>query len=110
MKCNFKIWICNNEGEKTFGEGPYLILKGIQEMGSLRKAAMSMDMAYTKALKIIKRAEKNMGYKLTERTIGGQGGGGSKLTDNATVLMERYEELSEISKRESQKFYEKHKD
>ena len=38
---------------------------------------MSMGMAYTKALAIMRRAEKNLGFPLTARRIGGKGGGGS---------------------------------
>ena len=42
------------------------------ETGSLRAAAMSMGMAYTKALAIMRRAEKNLGFPLTARRIGGK--------------------------------------
>ena len=42
-----------------------------------------MGMAYTKALAIMRRAEKNLGFPLTARRIGGKGGGGSVLTPKA---------------------------
>ena len=57
MKAVTKIIFFDEEGEKFFGEGPARLLRSIAEKGSLRAAAMSMEMAYTKALTIIKNAE-----------------------------------------------------
>ena len=57
MKAVTKITFLNDNGEKFFGEGPARLLRGIEEKGSLRASAMSMDMAYTKALKLMKQAE-----------------------------------------------------
>ena len=42
-----------------------------------------MQMAYTKALGLVRHAEQVLGFALTERKIGGKGGGGSVLTDEA---------------------------
>ena len=42
-----------------------------------------MEMAYTKALHLLRRAEAVLGFAFTRRTIGGRGGGGSVLTDEA---------------------------
>ena len=50
-----------------------------------------MGMAYTKALHLMKRAEKNLGFSLTARTIGGKGGGGSVLTPEAKEFLHDYE-------------------
>lgn len=57
MKLKFGIYFCDDEGEKFFGEGPYQLLRGIDELGSLRASAKRMGMAYTKAFGILKRAE-----------------------------------------------------
>ena len=57
MKAVTKITFLDDNNEKFFGEGPARLLHGVEECGSLRAAAMSMDMAYTKALKLIKNAE-----------------------------------------------------
>lgn len=59
---------------------PCRLLHAIEETGSLRAASASMNMAYTKALSMIKRAEKALNFPLTEKNIGGRGGGGSRLT------------------------------
>ena len=50
-----------------------------------------MGMAYTKASRMVKTAEASFGFPLTERTIGGVGGGGSRLTTEPRDLLDRYE-------------------
>lgn len=42
-------------GEKCFGPGMAQLLRKVQELHSLRAAAMSMNMAYSKAWTITKR-------------------------------------------------------
>ena len=37
----------------------------IEETGSLRSASISMGLAYTKALRMINKAEKELGFSLT---------------------------------------------
>lgn len=91
MKIRMELRFCTDEGERFFGEGPYRLLVGIEELGSLRAAAKRMGMAYTKAFAILKRAEAEFGFALTRRTIGGKGGGSSSLTDDAKELIKRYE-------------------
>ena len=91
MKVVTKIIFFDDQGEKFFGEGPARLLRGIAEKGSLRAAALSMEMAYTKALTIIKNAEKALGFPLLIRSTGGKSGGGSKLTDQGKEWLERYE-------------------
>lgn len=91
MHATTRIVLRDDQGEKFFGEGPCRVLKGIERTGSLRAAAMEMDMAYTKALRLVERAEQVLGFPLTERTIGGKGGGGSRLTPLAKEFIEKYE-------------------
>ena len=91
MKAITKITFVDDQGNKFFGEGPARLLRGIEEKGSLRAAALSMEMAYTKALTIIKNAEQALGFPLLIRSTGGKSGGGSKLTDEGKEWLERYE-------------------
>lgn len=46
MKVAHKVWL-DNEG-KAFGEGPYQLLKRIEERGSLQQATTDMKMSYRK--------------------------------------------------------------
>lgn len=91
MKPMIRVVLCDENGERFFGEGPCRLLHQIEETGSLRAAAQAMGLSYSKALRIVKRAEKELGFALTCKTIGGRGGGGSTLTDEARDFLERYE-------------------
>ena len=91
MKAVTKIIFQDDNGEKFFGEGPARLLRGIEEKGSLRAAALSMGMAYTKALSLIKHAETALGVPLVIRTTGGKSGGGSTLTKEGKEWLSKYE-------------------
>ena len=80
-------------------------MRGIEETGSLRGAAMSMGMAYTKALKLIGNAEKALGFKLTERATGGKDGGGSRITPEGKEWLTRYETYRDACKAANAKLY-----
>ena len=105
MKAVTKIIFLDNNGEKFFGEGPARLLRGIEETGSLRSSAMSMNMAYTKALKLIKNAETALGFPLTTRTTGGRSGGGSTLTDKGREWLEKYESYRDACIAADRKLY-----
>ena len=91
MKASTKLTFLNDQNEKFFGEGPCRLLRMVEKTGSLNAAAASMDMAYTKAMKMLKNAEAALGFALTTRAIGGKNGGGSQLTFEGRLWLERYE-------------------
>ena len=91
MRAVTRITFLDDNNEKFFGEGPARLLRGIEATGSLRAAAMSMEMAYTKALKLIRNAEAAVGVPLITRSTGGKDGGGSHLTKEGKELLRRYE-------------------
>lgn len=105
VKAVTKIIFVDDTGEKFFGEGPARLLRGIEDKGSLRAAALSMEMAYTKALTIIQHAEKTLGFSLVIRTTGGKAGGGSKLTKEGKEWLERYEEYRDACVQANSKLY-----
>jgi molybdate transport system regulatory protein len=94
MKLTYIIWLERNAG-RAFGEGPYLLLKGVEATGSPSEAAAGMGMAYSKARRVMGCCEQNLGFALTSRKIGGVSGGGSEVTAEATVIMKKYEALRE---------------
>lgn len=105
MKAVTKIFFLDEEGNKFFGEGPCRLLQGIKETGSLHATAIEMGMAYTKAVRLIKTAEKSLGFPLTVRSIGGKTGGGSVLTPEAELWLSKYLAYKEACIRENQKLY-----
>lgn len=91
MHAQTKITLIADDGEKFFGAGPCQLLKGVEQTGSLYQAAMQMEMSYSKAIRILKRAEEVIGFPLTSRAVGGVSGGGSWLTAQGREWTERYE-------------------
>lgn len=80
-----------DDNQRCFGPGIATLLTRVREHRSLRAAAASMEMAYSKAWRIIRTAEEVFGCKLLDSTIGGQHGGGATLTPQAVQLLEAYE-------------------
>ena len=91
MKPVTKIIFTDDNGIKFFGEGPLRLLRCVERTGSLRAAAMEMEMAYSKATRLLRQAEHNLGFPLTTRSAGGKDGGGSRLTPEGKQWLEQYE-------------------
>ncbi|MBC8146632.1 MAG: LysR family transcriptional regulator [Bacteroidetes bacterium] len=89
----YKMWLSAVSGEGILGDGKYRLLRTIEEKGSLKAAADTLGMSYRKAWGDIKKAEKLLGYDLTDKHRGGKDGGKSILTDKAKNLLEAYDAL-----------------
>ena len=74
-KLTAKIRIHLFKNDKCFGPGICSLLEEVDKCGSLRKAAIDMNMSYSKAWKIVKQCEENLGFKLLISTTGGKSGG-----------------------------------
>lgn len=81
--------------DKCFGPGIAALLRRVDKYHSLRSAAASMGMAYSKAWTILKSCERHLGFKLVNSTIGGKNGGGATLTENAKKMLSAYDEYFE---------------
>ncbi|NNG65917.1 LysR family transcriptional regulator [Caldanaerobacter subterraneus] len=85
-----------------------MLLKKVKLLGSLNKAARELNMSYSKAWLIIKRAEKALDCNLLDTKIGGKEGGGSFLTEKGELLLNAYEIFSEEAEKVLQELYKKH--
>lgn len=77
--------------DKCFGPGVAELLRRVREQQSLRAAALSMQMAYSKAWTVIRTAERSLGCKLLLSTTGGRHGGGATLSPEAEKILTAYE-------------------
>lgn len=77
--------------QKCFGPGVAELLRRVEERHSLRAAAQSMKMAYSKAWTVLHTAEDGLGFKLLDLKAGGQHGGGANLTDEGRDMLAAYE-------------------
>ncbi len=85
-----KIWF-EHGGDYILGPGVVRLIRRVIEMGSLKKAAESLNMPYRGAWGRVKKAEKALGFPLLEGTSDRQQG--MKATPEALTLMESYDEL-----------------
>ncbi len=90
LKLKLTARLYTDDHDHCFGPGIATLLERVQEHHSLRSAAASMGMAYSKAWRIIRTAEEVFGCKMLDSTIGGKGGGGAHLTPEALRLLEAY--------------------
>lgn len=90
LQLKLSIRLFTDDNQRCFGPGVATLLERVQEHHSLRSAAASMEMAYSKAWRIIRTAEETFGFKLLTSTIGGQHGGGAILTKEAQQLLTAY--------------------
>ena len=105
MKPAIHAYLCDDTGHRFFGNGPMRLLQLIGETGSLRGAAQQMGLSYSKALAIVKRAEAELGFALTEKTIGGRGGGVSRLTPEAETFLHKYEVYRDACSQANREIY-----
>jgi molybdate transport system regulatory protein len=112
MRLMYKIWL--DYRGRAFGDGPARLLSGVEQWGSLRKAAQELGMSYNKAWRILHAAEERLGFALLDRSVGGSLGGGSQLTPEARDLMTRYRavaaEAAEVLEAAFQRHFEDWKD
>ena len=97
-----------SKNEKFFGPGIVSLLHLIEELGSIQSACKEMKMSYSKAWSIIKRMEKELGFKVLETKAGGLGGGLSVLTDDTKDFLERYDKMSKELDDLSNKLFKKY--
>ena len=73
----------------TFGYGCVLLLEGVEEEHSLNRAAKRLGMAYSKAWRLVKEAEGQLGVTLLDR----DGARGSTLTPAGQQALDGYRTL-----------------
>lgn len=84
-----RIWL-EARGEPVFGPGMLRLLVFTAQLGSLNKAAAKLTMSYSKAQRMLHKAEEQLGLRLLERRIGGVAGGGSALTPDGERLVAEF--------------------
>ena len=106
MRLMYKLWL--DYGGRAFGDGPARLLNGVEEWGSLRKAAQELGMSYNKAWRILHAAEERLGFALLDRSVGGSLGGGSHLTPGARDLTARYRAVQAEAAEALEATFQKH--
>ncbi|GAA4884757.1 winged helix-turn-helix domain-containing protein [Flaviramulus aquimarinus] len=92
-KIKSRIWI-ESDDNVLLGEGRVTLLKAIDKMGSLSKAAKSLNISYKKAWQLLDSVNKSAKKPVTINTIGGKGGGGAELTEYGKSLVKAFDEIN----------------
>lgn len=76
-----------DDNDASFGSGLIALLRGVEETGSLNRAAKGMHMAYSKAWKLMNSSEAQLGCTLIDR----DGARGSTLTAEGRALLAAFD-------------------
>jgi molybdate transport system regulatory protein len=90
VELKYKVWLEKN-GEVLVGNGKVGLLKMIDEVGSIQKAAEMNGMSYRHAWGMIRKIENRSGFKFVETQVGGKEGGSAKLTAQARGFLKQYD-------------------
>ena len=90
MEIKYKVWL-EKEGEVVAGNGKVDLLKMIDELGSIQKAAEKNGMSYRHAWGMIRKIEKRSGFKVVKTQVGGKDGGSAKLTPQGKGFLKQYD-------------------
>lgn len=94
--------------ERFFGPGVAELMIKIQHLGSIQAACKEMHMSYTKAWKILKRAEKELGFSILNTSNGGTNGGKSELTPQGLHFLTAYCQMEEELKTQGKELFFKY--
>ena len=86
MKLEGQVWF-SHQGRPLAGQYRIELLVCISETGSISKAASAAGMSYKTAWDAVDAMNKASGSPLVERSVGGRGGGGTRLTGAGEQLV-----------------------
>ncbi|MGZ5208927.1 MAG: TOBE domain-containing protein [Sulfuricurvum sp.] len=105
MKIDGRFWL-TKENQSFLGAGRIELLERIDQTGSINAAAKEMKMSYKAAWERINGMNLLADQPLIERTTGGRGGGGTKLTPYARELIATFHRFNELHRQFIDRFAE----
>jgi molybdate transport system regulatory protein len=69
------------------------LLEKIETHSSIKKATVAMGMSYTKALRIIRTVEEELGFPVVISEKGGNNRGITKLTEKGKQVLSAFQEI-----------------
>ena len=96
MKANGRIWIEAEDGTPLLGYGRIELLEKIHELGSIRKAALSMEMSYQQAWNLVNQMNTASKLPLVISHKGGVGGGKAILTESGLIYMSTFKNFNDF--------------
>ena len=79
------------------GHGKIDLLEQIAALGSISAAGRALGMSYRRAWELVEETNQIFGAAITERQVGGKGGGGATLTPLGLALVSRYRAIEQAA-------------
>ena len=90
----YKIWLETSDGKGILGDGKWLLLKTIEETGSLKAAIEKLGLSYRKTWNNLQQIEKRFGCPILETSRGGtDGGGNTYLTKDGEKIVKAFDKF-----------------
>lgn len=99
-----KVWLQARD-RFVLGDGGMALLRAIDGAGSVRAGASEVGWSNRHALAYLDNAERGLGYRLVQRTRGGNERGGAQLTREGQRLLHRYTTFRSRLDRAVQRLY-----
>ncbi|CAM4384521.1 molybdate transport system regulatory protein [Pedobacter westerhofensis] len=103
LKLNGKLWIELN-GSKLVGPGRVELLERIRDCGSIRQAALQMNMSYRQAWQMIEDMNTRLDAPVVISQRGGKGGGNAVVTEKGEMVIVEFKSFY----KKFQQFLSKH--
>jgi molybdate transport system regulatory protein len=87
-----RLWIESGKGP-FLGLGRIVLLKKIQETGSINSAAKTLRMSYRQAWQLVKEMNERSSGPLVIKKNGGKNGGGTSLTQKGEKVIRAWQKL-----------------
>ena len=107
LQAHYKLWLSLKNGEGILGDGKWLLLQTINELGSISKAGEKLRISYRKAWGDLRTIELLLGISILEKTRGGASGGSTILTEKGIQLIKEYARFHEDFEKSFQKSFAK---
>ncbi|HVL74561.1 MAG TPA: molybdenum-dependent transcriptional regulator, partial [Noviherbaspirillum sp.] len=98
MKLDGRLWIAEN-GDPLAGHGRIELLARIGSLGSISGAAKNLGISYKAAWDAVDAMNNLAGEALVERSTGGRGGGGTRLTARGERLVAAFRQIEDEHRR-----------
>jgi molybdate transport system regulatory protein len=98
MEIKAKLYLVTPEGQKFMGIGVMWLLEQLRSAPSLRSAALSLGISYSKAFAMIKNLEEYLGVAVIERKRGGSKREGACLTEFGQKFLSLYDNFQTLAK------------
>lgn len=91
-----------------FDERLSMLLSMVDETHSVRTACSRMQISYSTGWNMIRKLESQIEKSLIRRTQGGNGGGGSYLTEDGQAFLKRYDSFVQALREDADRLFESH--